>query len=604
VSGVSTARPLRIAALVKQIPTFEDMTLGPDGRLRREGLRLHMNDYCRRAVAQGVALADATGGTCTAITLGPPAAHTVLREAMLCGTVRGVHVSDPALAGSDTLATARALAAAIAAVGPFDLVLCGRNSIDADTGQVPPQLAELLDLPLLTGARELTLGDDGLRALLEHDDEWVEATVRLPAVVSCAERLIDPCKIKDPAAWAEVDAGLITTLTAADLGPGPWGEAASPTWVGTTRAIAVDRLGLVLDGEPAEQARTAAAVLADRAVLAAGTPPTLDAVPTGGGDGPVVAVLVEPDRSRPTRELLGAAAVLAADRGGRVVAIGPAPGDPTVLAAQGADEVVVLDAADGADAPVESEVAHAAADWLGTRAPWAVLAPSTAWGREIAGRIAARLGAGLTGDAVELTVEDGRLVAWKPAFGGALVAAIGCRSEVQMATVRAGVLGVRTPRTGREPTVEHLPVSPDGRVRVLGRRRDDDSDELATAAVVLGVGQGVDPADYPLLHALADRLGAALCATRKVTDKGWMPRARQVGITGHTIAPRLYVAVGTSGKFNHTAGVRTAGTIVAVNLDPGAEIHRWADVGLVGDWRELLPALVDALVPEGQTSNR
>ena len=116
---------------------------------------LEMNPYCRRAVAEGVTLARETGGTCTVVTLGPPSAEDVLREAVAWGADDGLHACDPAFAGSDTLATARALAAVLRAAGPFDLVLLGRNSIDGETGQVGPELAELLDLPFASGVRRL-----------------------------------------------------------------------------------------------------------------------------------------------------------------------------------------------------------------------------------------------------------------------------------------------------------------------------------------------------------------------------------------------------------------------------------------------------------------
>src|SRR3954454_919745 len=180
---------MRIAALVKQIPKFEAMELGPDGRLVREGLALEMNAYCRRAVSKGVELAQATGGTCTVLTLGPPSAEDALREAIAWGADDGVLVTDMAFAGSDTLATAKALAAALAHEGPFDLVLAGRNSVDADTGQVGPEIAELLDLPFLTGVRYLAIGGNVVDARCEHDDGWMQAEVALPAVLSCAERL-------------------------------------------------------------------------------------------------------------------------------------------------------------------------------------------------------------------------------------------------------------------------------------------------------------------------------------------------------------------------------------------------------------------------------
>src|SRR3954467_14423937 len=131
------------------------MQLRPDGRLQREGLELELNPYCRRAVSKGVELAREAGGTCTVFTLGPPPAEDVLREAIAWGADDGVLITDAAFAGSDTLATAKALAAALEREGPFDLVLAGRNSVDADTGQVGPEVAELLDLPFVTSVKQL-----------------------------------------------------------------------------------------------------------------------------------------------------------------------------------------------------------------------------------------------------------------------------------------------------------------------------------------------------------------------------------------------------------------------------------------------------------------
>jgi len=576
-------RPLRIATLVKQIPKFEEMRLGDDGRLVRDGVELHMNDYCRRAVRTGCDLAEATGGTCTAITLGPPEAHTVLREAILCGCAAGLHVSDPAFAGSDTLATARALAGALEVHGPWDLVLCGRNSVDADTGQVPAQVAELLGLPFLSGVRELDLVKGTVRVLLEHDDEWVRAEVDLPAVLSCAERLCDPCKVKEPEAWATVDARLLTSITATEIGPGLWGQAGSPTSVGEVRVLEVPRTGERLEGAGTGQVDRVVEVLRDRGALVADDRPP-GRVPEPSAGGPEVVVLVEPDRQRVTAELLGSAAGL----GSRVTAIGI--GATGELSKRGADRVLGVDGT-----PHEDDLAALLADHLAVDPPWALLAPGTAWGRHVTSRLAARLGAGLIGDAVGIERRDDRLVALKPAFGGRLVAEITCSSPIQMATVRPGVLPLPEPRGPRRIEVEHLHGDVRGRVRVLERWRDDDADLLANADVVVGVGVGVDPEDLPLVRQCAEDLGAELCATRKVTDAGWMPRARQVGITGHSIAPRLYVAIGISGRFNHTIGVRQAGTIVGVNTDPDCELWEGCDIGLVADWREALPALVERL---------
>src|SRR5207248_10087747 len=179
--------------------------------LVREGLELELNPYCRRAVSKGVELAEATGGTSTVFTLGPPSAEDALREAIAWGVDDGVLVTDIAFAGSDTLATARALAAALVREGPFDLVLVGRNSVDADTGQVGPEIAELLDLPFVTGVRYLAIEGTRVDARCEHDDGWMQAEVELPAVLSCAERLTEPSKV-DPPGRAAVSAERIPRL--------------------------------------------------------------------------------------------------------------------------------------------------------------------------------------------------------------------------------------------------------------------------------------------------------------------------------------------------------------------------------------------------------
>ncbi len=585
------SRPLRIAALIKQVPITESLTLGEDGRLVRQGLALEMNAYCRRAVSKGVELARDSGGSCTVFTLGPPSAEDVLREAIAWGADRGVLLTDAAFAGSDTLATAKVL---VAALGPeqFDLILVGRNSIDGETGQVGPEVAELLDLPFATGVRHMELDGTTVRAQLELDDGTQDIALELPAVLSVAERLCEPCKV-DPEGRALVPADRILRLGADDLGPGPWGDSASPTRVGAVRPMVHHRARLVLRGDVSTQVTAAVEALAERGALQQSQDHVVAARPsraTPADNARAVGVLIEHDRRQAGLELLGAADAIAGPLAASVHALCPEPGDVPALAGAGANVVVEL-----RGSRVAEDVAREQVRWTAETRPSVLLAPSTAFGREVAARLAAATGSGLVGDAIALEVADGRLVAAKPAFAGALVADITCVSELQVATVRPGVLPVppfsedRTART----TNRHVPAR--GRIRVLAERRDDDVETLARAPVVIGVGAGVHPDEYETLSPLAALLGAELAATRKVTDKGWAPRARQIGITGRALAPRLYVAIGLSGKFNHMIGIRAAGTILAINEDPAAPVFEQCDVGIVANWHRVLPVLVDAL---------
>jgi electron transfer flavoprotein alpha subunit len=581
--------------LVKQIPAMDEMRLGPEGRLVRDGAVLEMSAYCRRAVSKSVDLASkAPGSSVVVMTLGPPDAEDVLREAIAWGLSRGVDtrgvlLTDSAFRGSDTIATARALSALLRREGPFDLVLTGRNSLDADTGQVPPQIAEFLDLPFATGVKELVLAGEVLTLGCEHDDSWADLEIELPALLSCAERLCEPSKMGLDKC-AQVPEERVSIVTALDLGPGPWGDAGSLTEVGDCREIVIERSHKRSVHEPlADQVRNAVQFLLERGALSEQPEDDARVVPVTGGAGGVVAVIAEPGNEILTREMCGLAARLASRVSGSTVLLAPQEVAAAQAGSWGADRVVRI-----VGAAVEEDVARAVTVWAHASPPWAILAGSTAYGREVASRVAVALRAGLTGDAVEANVVDGALVAWKPAFGGQLVAAITARSATQMVTVRAGVIPLETPRAF-VAEVEQLTVQARGRVRLIGRRRADSLEGLGKAEVVIGIGNGVDADSLPLLEDILALLGAELGCTRKLTDAGWMPHSRQIGITGRSLAPRLYIAIGTSGKFNHMAGVRAAGSVLAINSDPDALIWKFSDVGVVGRWQDSVPLLAAAL---------
>ena len=584
---------MRVAVLVKQVPRVDQLAIGRDGRLIREGVEQELNPYCRRAVAKGIEIARKTGGTCTVFTLGPENADLVLRESVACGADDAVHVCDRAFAGSDTLATSRALSAALSKLGPFDAILAGRNSIDGDTGQVGPQVAEMLGLPYIGPVRELDISCQGsVFARCETDDGWSEVRTSCPVLITCAERLCSPAKAV-PSDVAAVTPNLVMRVSASDLGTGPWGHDGSPTRVGEIREYFVSRSPALLTGELIEQAAQAARLIlqvecheldhSDLAVVP-------DAVRVAQSR--PVAVLVEPQRVRSARELLGAASSIASSSGRHVFAI--APGDMGHRAEEfsswGADEVVGLR---GSDAP--EDVGRCLSSWIGEVQPWLLLASSSTWGREVCSRLSVRQGLGLIGDVTQLELTPDGIIGWKPAFGGNLLAAITSLSRTQVFTTSPGSVELLRPRIGSAVPVRELTVPRNSRVVRTRSHHSDDYDDIATASTVIGVGTGVDPADYAALDPLAAILRAPLAATRRVTDKGWLPRYRQVGVTGRAIGPNAYLAIGMSGSFNHMVGVSRAGFILAINSDPLAPIFAGCDAGIVADWRQVVPLLADEL---------
>ncbi|TDO45692.1 electron transfer flavoprotein alpha subunit [Kribbella sp. VKM Ac-2527] len=590
-------RPLRVTVLVKQVPKGDHSgRLDAEGRLERTGAVTEMNPWCRRAVAQAVRLARETGGRSTAITMGPPAAVDVLRESLAWGIDDAVQLSDPVLAGSDCLVTARALAGL---VDRADLVLVGASSVDGSTGAVGAMIAELLGLPFAGPVLTIEPEDDGttirVRAVVQRDDGRESVVVQLPAVLAVAERSCPPVKVPVEE-WSSADS--VRRVTTAALAPGTWGLAGSPTKVNGVQPVGLTREPVIFRGTPSIQAGRAITELLtrgcfDRLNLATTQDEVVpEPLAAPSGRGPEVVLLAGPGPEAGTRALLGAAAVLAAEVSGSVTAV-TAGRATEQLFGWGADSVVLL----GGDAP--RPVAAALAEWMAGTSPWAVLGAALPWDREVLARLAVASGAGLMSDLISLTSRrnDGpvpRLTGLKPSGGGVLAKIVSSGSP-QIATVRTGLLPLRKPRAPRVHRHYELTVPPDPAIVWTDRRTGHEGDALDRADVVIGVGRGVDPTQYEALEPIRRLLGAELAATRKVTDEGWMPHGRQLGITGRSVAPRMYVAVGLSGNQNHLVGASRAGTVLAINTDPAAEIFAHCDVGLVADWREVMPHLVDAL---------
>ncbi|MDP3177645.1 MAG: electron transfer flavoprotein subunit alpha/FixB family protein, partial [Spirochaetaceae bacterium] len=237
------------------------------------------------------------------------------------------------------------------------------------------------------------------------------------------------------------------------------------------------------------------------------------------------------------------------------------------------------------------------------RKPQIILAAATSSGRTLMPHLAVTLGAGLTADCTELEIEPGtgNLLQTRPAIGGNIMATIKTPDRrPQMATVRpkSALPLERDPcRSGRIEGLGLDPAAIDGRVRVLGLERDIAGfEDIEEASIVVAGGRGLKKADnFRLVRALADALGGAVGASRDAVDRGWISYPHQVGLSGKTISPRLYVCAGISGAIQHLAGIKTAGTIVSINSDPEAGIHKLADFAIVGDLFAVLPLLTSRL---------
>jgi len=610
---------MKIAVCMKYVPIIARIQFDYEAKtIIRKGVPSEVNPFDLLGLVRAVELKKAPDDEVVVISMGPPGASEGLTNCVALGADRSVLITDRALAGSDTLATSRALSLALEREKP-DLIICGRNSADGDTGQVGPEIAELMGLPHISSVWKLDLSDDGKSVIAERiTDEGIQTLQCDLPVLVCVTEGVAPELYPDREQMERAEGIAAEEVTAADLSSdlSQFGLEGSPTWVDEIRLVEPNRLGVLLeDATPEEAAKQAADALRQRlAELAA-------ADSAGSGKSAVAALPRYPnskDKSiwvvaettsqglaHVTLEMLGKVRELTQFTKSEVVAvlISSSPGAAVEeLATQGADRVLTMD--NSQLGPVFGRAVGASlAEVVSKENPYAVLFAATADGRDLASRLAARLGLGLTGDAMDLEIDaEGRLVQLKPALGGNVVAPILSKTLPNLVTIRPGLLTPAVSEPGATATVEQIAAVPsDGPdLRLLKEVFQEDQEGLllANAAVVVGIGMGVGGLEnVAKVQEMARSIGASIAITRDVVHEGWLPQQLQVGISGRTIAPTVYISVGGRGAFNHTVGLQKAGVIISINQNRRAVMFRSSDFGIVGTWEEFLPPLIKELRP-------
>lgn len=613
---------MHIVVCVKHVPDATDIRFDPITlNLIREGVPSIVNPCCLNAIEEGIQIKEKTGGTVSAVSMGPLQAHEALREALAMGADNAFLVSDREMAGADTLATSYTLWRTVATVAkrnPLDLILTGRVAIDGETGQVPPGLAVRLGIPIISNVIEIVSVDPNLRTIVakhRFDDGVETVEAKLPAVLTITEGANKPRKYTiDGMLRAKKTRIEVWDKNTIGAESNMLGLKGSPTIVKKVFPPPGRKQGELFDGT--NDAHEAARWLLQRLVsVGAFAQARTEEKETdkaqvthheGSSRFGEVWVWIEHLHGKPAHvswELLGEGKRLAQLYGTKLaaVAIGSNVSHLAKDAfAHGAEKVYLIEDTrleDYRTQPYAVALTQAVARFK----PEALLIGGTIRGRDLAGSAATFIGTGLIADctALDVDIETGIFMGTRPDYGGNLMSTIICpKNRPTMVSVRPRVMKSLPPDPTKDGEIIRLDVSfnPDDfntevldfvPIEKVGIRLED-------SQIIVSGGRGLGSANnFHLIEELAQALHAQVGASRAAVRAGWISSDHQVGQTGITVRPRLYIAAGISGAIQHIVGIMNVDYIAAINRDRNAPIFKMADFGVVGDLFKIIPDFIE-----------
>ena len=630
---------LTIISLIKQVPLPTEMRMGYDGLMDRTKAKSIINIDCQFGLEAGLQLKkqhpDAKLIVCS---MGPGTFETSLKTAISMGYDEAYLLSDRKLGGSDTYATGLAIATMLKHLGftkdskePY-VILAGRQTSDGDTAHVPSQVAENIGIPQATFVENVKadgIGNVIAKRIIEGGYQMMK--LPMPCVISLTPTGIPPRK---PSLSGAIKArnAKITTFSIDDIGLGTEkiGLAGSPTIVakvisivserapitmseGNNEASLVDSLiaNLKKGGNVLEKKENATAKETDRPDF-----PEKDF--RDGSKGILTwAEITNGKVSRPSLELLAPARQLATQLGEGTQVITLMIGKDVQPMAQlliehGSDEVVIVED-DALEEYLVLPFSSIFEQVIKERKPEIALFAASTSGRELAPRIGMKTDSGVTADCTGLEIGEyvnkkekviytPILESRRPTYGESKLATILGFVCPQISTARAGTFEVPERVVGRKGLISSFkPVlsNKDFVVEILKTVRGEGGlQNLFEADIIISGGRGATSDNLGLIKTLADALkeqgiNAEWACSRPVVDEGVAEYARQIGQTGKTIRPKVYIAVGISGAIQHIAGMKESEKIIAINNNPKANIFHNADFGIVGEYQDILPELIE-----------
>ncbi len=630
---------LTIISLMKQVPLPSEMRMGDDGLMDRTKAKSIINIDCGYALEAGLQMKiDNPDAKLIVCSMGPPSFDVSLKKAISMGYDEAYLLSDRRLGGSDTYATGLAIATMLKHLGYAKglnedfVIVAGRQTSDGDTAHVPSQVAENMDLPQATFIEVADLKDGFVTAKRIIEGGYQMMKLPIPCALSFTPTGVDP---RRPSLEGAVKArnSKVTVFNIDDIGLSDEkiGLSGSPTIVAKVANIVSQRApAKMTDGhgevelvsnliENIKAGKNNVEIKEKKAAKEKKRPEGFKDVDFRDGASGILtwAEVVNGQISRPSLELLTPARNLATELGNdtkvMTLIIGKDLGDmPKELIAHGADEVIVVED----DRLQEYRIlpfATAFEQVIKDKNPEIALFAATTAGRELAPRIGVKTDGGVTADCTALEIGEHFdrkkkivyapiLESRRPTYGESKLATILGFVCPQISTARAGTFPVPTPDASRKGKIEKFtPKLPEKDFvteiieTVIG---EGGMQGLFEADIIVAGGRGTTSDGMKMVKDLADALkaqgiNAEWACSRVMVDEGVAEYARQIGQTGKTVRPKVYVAIGISGAVQHIAGMVESETIIAINHNAKETIFANADFGIVGDYEDILPELIE-----------
>jgi len=556
---------LKILVFVKQIPDINDIKFDENTkRIIRSG-KLMINSFDKKAVEEAIKLKEKYNYETYVATMGPPQAIDVIKDSMKMGIDHGILISDRNFGGSDTYITSRILSDVIKIIKP-DIVLTGKYSLDGETSQVPPEIAYLSNYNFQSSISNIEINNNKIIISRDEDNGINTMEIDLPVVLSVSEKINRARPVPDVPLKEEIkiyDSNLIKNINGKD----------SPTEVIDTYEMNDFRNNEFIDFngfiDIFNESKKSNIKINNYNKLY-----------DYENDDIFLGIAI--DDPLISKEIASKIAEIN-NKKMKIVIIGNIV--PEDIDGMACHEYIYLKNSDNL------YISGYISNYIKNNNVKYVVAPSNLNGRDISAFIAANLGLGLTADCVDLSIKDDKMLQYKPAFGGGIIAVIRSKTSPDIATVRKGMFKIKY--ESYDYFVDIINGNKIGKIKEISYENIDSKFKKLNTNIIFGIGTGVKRNYIQKLIEIADNVNASVGATRKVVDMHLIPRQFQIGLTGVSISPELYIAIGISGADNHIVGIRYSKKIIAINNNKEADIFKHSNYGLIMDSSEFIDKLYD-----------